>query len=128
MKGIAAFTLLICGLTLVFSCQFSAREPSYTREQFVSDSIFINHYMLDSLSTDSLYVSLGLKLVKCDAVTSGRLIEHSYKSTAEVMPPVQQKYFLLNANGSVERIMTNDDFMGMLYTTKSYSIIKEAYE
>jgi len=129
MKGISLFSLMIfIWMTVAIGCQFSAREPSYTREQFVSDSTFIANYMMDTLPPGSKYVDLGLVLIKCDAFSHGRLVKHSYKSTGEVMPPVHQLLFHFTHDGILQRTMSKDQFLYELGTSGSPVYSEIPYE
>ncbi len=127
MKAVSTFAL-ICLMSFVVSCQFSVREPGYTREQFVSDSTFITEYMLDSLPSDSRYVSLGLKLIKCEAFSYGRLVEHSFQSTNEVIPPAHHVYFHFTHDGLIQRIMTKDGFSITFVNSGSQIYSEEPYQ
>jgi hypothetical protein len=85
--------------------------------------------MRESLPDGSRYVNLGLKLVRCEAFPNGRLIEHNYQSTTEVMPPVNRLYFLITSNGSINREITEAEFLGAIYESDGSKVIRrEPYE
>lgn len=124
--------LSFIGLVWIFiaGCQPSpsVRQPSYSHEQFVADSTIIYNRMQDSIPAGSRYVSLGFNLVKCDAFPHGRLVEHSYQTGPDLMPPVSKMYFLFSSTGAVSQQMTEAEFLGALYYNGSPIIVREPYE